>query len=166
MREFRGDAHVAALLTAGLDGLDAIVIHAATGNVPAAFLKLTRGWSDEQWDEDVELLRATGWLAPDEVDGNPVLSEEGTMLREEIESPPTAGQRCRGPPSARKGAPNSEASCDPGRGSSPTRCSPGSAAEAPEYCRCSGGRTRTPNVWTRTRCVADYTTPERVSEQA
>ena len=85
LREFRGDAHVAALLTAGLDGLDAIVIHAATGNVPAAFLKLTRGWSDDQWDEDVELLRATGWLAPDEVDGNPVLSEEGAMLREEIE---------------------------------------------------------------------------------
>ena len=25
---------------------------------------------------------------------------------------------------------------------------------------CSGGRTRTPNNWTRTSCVADYTTPE------
>src|SRR5216683_1301358 len=25
---------------------------------------------------------------------------------------------------------------------------------------CSGGRTRTPNDWTRTSCVADYTTPE------
>ena len=24
----------------------------------------------------------------------------------------------------------------------------------------SGGRTRTPNRWTRTTCVADYTTPE------
>jgi hypothetical protein len=31
--------------------------------------------------------------------------------------------------------------------------------------RSSGGRTRTPNVWTRTRCVADYTTPERVTSQ-
>ena len=26
---------------------------------------------------------------------------------------------------------------------------------------CSGGRTRTPNDWTRTSCVANYTTPER-----
>ena len=25
---------------------------------------------------------------------------------------------------------------------------------------CSGGRTRTPNIGTRTRCVAYYTTPE------
>src|SRR5947209_6513946 len=29
---------------------------------------------------------------------------------------------------------------------------------------CSGGRTRTPNDWTRTSCVADYTTPDRVPE--
>jgi hypothetical protein len=85
LREFRGDAHVAALLTAGLDGLDAIVIHAASGGVPPAFLKLTRGWSDAQWEDAVALHRETGWLAPDDVDGNPVLSAEGTMLREEIE---------------------------------------------------------------------------------
>ncbi len=29
----------------------------------------------------------------------------------------------------------------------------------------SGGRTRTPNDWTRTSCVTDYTTPERVDGQ-
>ena len=76
---------MAALLTAGLDGLDAIVIHAATGKVPTPFLRVTRGWSDEQWDEAIDMLRASGWLAPDDEDGNPVLSDEGTMLREEIE---------------------------------------------------------------------------------
>lgn len=86
LREFRGDAHIAALLTAGLDGLDAIVIHAASRGVPAAFLRLTRGWSDEDWQEAVALHRESGWLAEDDGDdGEPVLSDEGRQLREEIE---------------------------------------------------------------------------------
>lgn len=81
LREFRGDAHVAALLTAGLDGLDSLVIHAASGSLPVAFLKATRGWSDEAWDETVELHRETGWLTDEGVE----LSEAGTLMREEIE---------------------------------------------------------------------------------
>jgi hypothetical protein len=86
LREFRGDAHIAALLTAGLDGLDAIVIHAASRGVPAAFLRLTRGWSDEDWQAAVALHRETGWLAEEDGDdGEPVLSDEGRQLREEIE---------------------------------------------------------------------------------
>ena len=86
LREFRGDAHIAALLTAGLDGLDAIVIHAASRGVPAAFLRLTRGWSDDDWQEAVALHRETGWFAEEDgEDGEPVLSDEGRQLREEIE---------------------------------------------------------------------------------
>ncbi len=86
LREFRGDAHISALVTAGLDGLDAIVIHAASRKVPTAFLRTTRGWSDEAWDSAVELHRASGWLAPQNgSDGEPELSEAGTALREEIE---------------------------------------------------------------------------------
>src|SRR5438094_4289023 len=34
LREFRGDAHVAALLLEGLRGVEALVIHGATGEVP------------------------------------------------------------------------------------------------------------------------------------
>jgi hypothetical protein len=34
-----------------------------------------------------------------------------------------------------------------------------------ECRRCSGGRTRTLNNWTRTSRVADYTTPEWVDRQ-
>jgi hypothetical protein len=34
-----------------------------------------------------------------------------------------------------------------------------------EDLRCSGGRTRTLNNWTRTSRVADYTTPDRVDVQ-
>ena len=50
LREFRGDGHIAATLSAGLTGLEALVTHTATGTgftEPAA--KATRGWSEEQW---------------------------------------------------------------------------------------------------------------------
>ena len=81
LREFRGDAHTAALLTAGLDGLDAIVIHAASGSLPEQFLRTTRGWSDEAWIEASHLHCETGWLDPTGTQ----LSDEGVQLREEIE---------------------------------------------------------------------------------
>src|SRR2546426_636027 len=39
LREFRGDGHVAALTVAGLTGCEALVVHGATGEVPASVLK-------------------------------------------------------------------------------------------------------------------------------
>ncbi len=86
LREFRGDAHIAALVTAGLDGLDALILHAASGTIPTVFLKSTRGWGDDEWDATVALHRDHGWLMPD--DGNnsePKLSAAGAAMREEIE---------------------------------------------------------------------------------
>jgi hypothetical protein len=82
LREFRGDGHVALLLTHGLSGLDALVTHAAAGDVPAPILQATRGWSDEQWAAAVVSLRERGWLAEgDEL----VLSDAGAAQRQEIE---------------------------------------------------------------------------------
>jgi hypothetical protein len=63
LREYRGDGHVALLLTHGLSGLDALVTHAATGDMPSGALRSTRGWSEEQWDAAVGSLRGRGWLA-------------------------------------------------------------------------------------------------------
>jgi hypothetical protein len=62
LREYRGDGHVAQLVTHGLSGLEALVTHAAAGDVPASVLKVTRAWSDEVWDEAAASLRARGWL--------------------------------------------------------------------------------------------------------
>jgi hypothetical protein len=62
LREYRGDAHVAALLTAGLSGIEALITHAATGNISARGLRVSRGWSEESWQEAVEGLRERGWL--------------------------------------------------------------------------------------------------------
>ncbi|MEH1166036.1 hypothetical protein V6V47_11695 [Micromonospora sp. CPCC 205539] len=82
LREFRGDGHVAALVLAGLSGLEALVLHAASGEVPVSFLRRSRGWSEEQWADAVERLRGRGLIEGDE----PVLSDSGRAQREWIEA--------------------------------------------------------------------------------
>jgi len=82
LREFRGDGHVAALLAAGLSGLDALVTHGATGDIDAEVLRTSRAWTPEQWGQAVQSLRERGWL-----DDGPdlALSEDGKRRRAEIE---------------------------------------------------------------------------------
>jgi len=80
LREYRGDGHVAALLEAGLDGCQALVMHAAAGDVPRAFLQGTRGWSDVEWDTAVGWLHERGWL---DEDGG--MAEAGWAARQRYE---------------------------------------------------------------------------------
>jgi hypothetical protein len=83
LREYRGDGHVALLLTAGLDGLGALITHAATGSIPAEALRTTRAWSEQEWAAGVERVRDQGWLA----DGPGLtLSEAGQRRRQSIEN--------------------------------------------------------------------------------
>lgn len=82
LREHRGDGHIAALVLNGLDGLSALVTHSATGKgFLAAAAKVSRGWSDEQWDGAVATLREKGLL-----DDEGGLTEAGDALRERIEA--------------------------------------------------------------------------------
>lgn len=82
LREYRGDGHIAQLVTHGLSGLEALVTHSAAGDVPASVLKATRAWSDRAWDEAAETLRGRGWLEPgDEVR----FTEWGAAQRQAIE---------------------------------------------------------------------------------
>lgn len=83
LREYRGDGHIAALCTAGLSGPEALVIHAATGEVSAAVLRSTRAWPDDEWEEAVESVRSRGWLTDD---GTLALSAAGAAHRVEIEN--------------------------------------------------------------------------------
>ncbi|MFI5674138.1 SCO6745 family protein [Streptomyces cellulosae] len=81
LREHRGDGHLAVLMSAGLDGLEALVTHTATGRgMTPKWVFATRGWSQEDWDAAVGRLRERGLL---EEDGE--LTERGVALREEIE---------------------------------------------------------------------------------
>ncbi|MGA4992575.1 SCO6745 family protein [Nonomuraea bangladeshensis] len=79
LREFRGDGHLAALLAAGLSGIEALVTHAATGAVPAETLRVTRGWTETDWAAAESRLEDRGWLR----DGS--LTERGRREREGIE---------------------------------------------------------------------------------
>ncbi|KEI44860.1 SCO6745 family protein [Saccharopolyspora rectivirgula] len=82
LREFRGDAHIAALQRAGLSGLQALVLHSASGEgfKPSVAKKL-REWSDEQWAAAEQQLRDRGL-----VDEDGVITDAGTRLREEVET--------------------------------------------------------------------------------
>ncbi|MCO5995199.1 SCO6745 family protein [Actinoallomurus rhizosphaericola] len=79
LREFRGDGHVAALLTAGLDGCEANVLAGALGLTPPA-QRDHRGWTEEEWAAAAGRLRARGLLGDD---GAP--TPEGRAERETIE---------------------------------------------------------------------------------
>ncbi|MGI5404880.1 SCO6745 family protein [Streptomyces sp. CA-135486] len=79
LREFRGDGHVACLLSEGLSGLEALILHSATGTVPVEFLKSSRAWPEEKWTAASGDLRERGLL-----DGD-TLSPEGVAVRQHIE---------------------------------------------------------------------------------
>lgn len=82
LREHRGDGHIAVLVAAELDGLEALVTYTATGRgFVAPFAMASRGWSEQQWDGAVGALAERGLL---DVDG--ALTEEGAALRKRIES--------------------------------------------------------------------------------
>lgn len=80
LREHRGDGHVAALVAAGLSGLDAHVTVVAAGAVPRARLQGARGWTDDEWATAEVGLRDRGWL-----DAAGALTEAGRAGRQEIE---------------------------------------------------------------------------------
>ncbi|MFJ7199289.1 MULTISPECIES: hypothetical protein [unclassified Streptomyces] len=81
LREHRGDGHLAALLTAGLDPLEALVSHTATGKgMSPRWVLATRGWRREDWDAACERLRGRGLL-----DAEGELTEAGVALRAELE---------------------------------------------------------------------------------
>lgn len=80
LREFRGDGHIAALTVEGLSGLEALVLHAASGGLPVRFLKESRGWGDTRWEATEKDLRARGLLGE-----GLTLSAEGQTLRGRIE---------------------------------------------------------------------------------
>ncbi|MDH6124853.1 hypothetical protein [Kitasatospora sp. GP82] len=64
LREHRGDGHVAALVTEGLDGCEALVVRCAL-DVRREMLQPFRGWTDEEWDAATVRLTERGWLDPD-----------------------------------------------------------------------------------------------------
>ncbi|WP_189888198.1 SCO6745 family protein [Streptomyces xantholiticus] len=81
LREFRGDGHVAALVTAGVDGCEANVITVALGLAPPE-QRLNRGWTEAEWQAAEERLRGRGVLAQD----GGALTTEGRRERDALEA--------------------------------------------------------------------------------
>ncbi|MFH8469394.1 hypothetical protein [Streptomyces sp. NPDC017991] len=82
LREHRGDGHLAVLLGAELDPMEALVSHTATGKGMAPkWVMSTRGWRREDWDAACDRLRERGLLTAENE-----LSEDGVALRKEIEA--------------------------------------------------------------------------------
>jgi hypothetical protein len=81
LREYRGDGHIAALAVEGLSGCEALVTHAAAGDVSAEILRATRQRTGDDWLAAEERLRSIGWLDPDLA-----LTELGRGRRDWIEA--------------------------------------------------------------------------------
>ncbi|MEU8079714.1 hypothetical protein AB0B31_30235 [Catellatospora citrea] len=79
LREHRGDGHLAALLTAGLDPCEALVSFAAVGAAPVEVFA-SRGWTADEWRAAQERLTARGWL---DADGH--ATDAGQAGRNEVE---------------------------------------------------------------------------------
>lgn len=79
LREHRGDGHLATLLTAGLDPVEALVSFAAVGAAPAEVFA-SRGWSESEWTAARERLVARGLL-----DTSGAATDAGHALRAEVE---------------------------------------------------------------------------------
>ena len=81
LREFRGDGHVAALVAAGISGLEAHVLMDAEGTIPGELQRAFRGWSEEEWNAAADALRERGLL-----DSEAKLTVNGKQLRSDIEA--------------------------------------------------------------------------------
>lgn len=82
LREFRGDGHIATLVVEGVSGIEALIGHAATGEISAEALRKTRGWTRDQWQAATDGLRERGVLAA----GDDLrLTEAGKAQRQWIE---------------------------------------------------------------------------------
>ncbi|MEU9103223.1 hypothetical protein AB0D54_02445 [Streptomyces xanthophaeus] len=82
LREHRGDGHLAALLIAGLDPLEALVSHSATGRgMTSKWIKAMRGWDQSELEAAVDRLRSRGIL-----DAERELTDEGKAVRERLEA--------------------------------------------------------------------------------
>ena len=80
LREFRGDGHIAAMATQGLTGIDVLLIHEATGALPAGVLQKSRAWDDDAWSAGRRKLVDRGILLSDGT-----LTERGLRDRQWVE---------------------------------------------------------------------------------
>jgi Helix-turn-helix family len=80
LRESRGDGHVAALVSAGLDPCETLVLFGVERGLDPAYLRAARGWSEEEWARATDRLAGRGLLT-----GTGELTGSGSALRRWVE---------------------------------------------------------------------------------
>jgi hypothetical protein len=65
VREWRGDAHIALLVTNELGPCQCLVLQVSTGRFPIRLAQATRRWTETEWAAAVDSFRGRGWLADD-----------------------------------------------------------------------------------------------------
>lgn len=87
LREYRGDSHTAAWISAGLDATEIGLLSELWWGLPLKTYVRTRAWTEEALDGAIERLRSRGLL---EGDG---FSPAGRTLREQVEAATDAQMR-------------------------------------------------------------------------
>ncbi|MDA8278319.1 MAG: hypothetical protein M0Z45_09040 [Actinomycetota bacterium] len=80
LRENRGDGHISCLTAEEVSGVEANIIHIASGRVPKEFITNTRGFSDDEWNGAIKNLRDRELLKEDDS-----LTPSGESLKNNIE---------------------------------------------------------------------------------
>lgn len=83
LREYRGDCHNAAWVSAGLTATDIGLLTELSWGMPARSYSRTRGWTADEFDRAEHHLRDLGYL--DGVGSDTHLSQQGRHAREQIE---------------------------------------------------------------------------------
>ena len=81
VREWRGDVHIALLVTNEIGPCECLVLQVGTGRFPMRIAQVTRRWEEGQWAAAIDNLAALGWV---NADGTVTL--EGVAARNRIEA--------------------------------------------------------------------------------
>lgn len=80
VREWRGDVHIALLVTTAVGPCDCMILQVGTGRFPMGITQATRQWNEAEWAEGITRLAARGWVNDD---GS--MTADGIAAREQIE---------------------------------------------------------------------------------
>jgi hypothetical protein len=81
IREWRGDVHIALLVTNEIGPCECLVLQVGTGRFPLRIARATRRWDETQWAAAVGGLVQRGWATDD---GS--ITPEGVQERDRIEA--------------------------------------------------------------------------------
>ena len=81
IREWRGDVHIATLVSNEIGPSDALAMQVGAGKFPFRLARATRRWTDDEWAAALQRLADRGWA-----NGDGTLTPAGLEAREHVES--------------------------------------------------------------------------------